>query len=63
VPASSAGRSETKDQQIGMRPSRVGGGSDGGAANYHDAAVNYDHQEWDSFVAGVGEGMFTRIAA
>ena len=27
------------------------------------ATVSYDHQEWDSFVAGVGEGMFTRTAA
>ena len=26
----------------------------------HGAWVSYDHREWDSFVAGVREGVFTR---
>jgi len=27
------------------------------------AMVSYDHVEWDNFVTGVSEGMFTRNAA
>jgi hypothetical protein len=27
------------------------------------AGARYDHAEWDSFVTGVSEGMFTRTAA
>jgi hypothetical protein len=29
----------------------------------HGAIVRYDHAEWDNFLTGVSEGLFTRTAA
>jgi hypothetical protein len=29
----------------------------------YGAWVTFDHREWDSFLAGVGEGVFTRTGA
>ena len=31
-------------------------------ADKDGAQVNYDYAEWDSFITGVNEGMFTRTA-